>query len=492
MIIVTPPEEELDRGGMPDARMYAPELLIPNRKPVGQVEMDESNPFTKDMLFYGIVVPGGLYDVVSENFYSLPNAVITTRNGELVADYNGGTWDSITLANKIPWIPSDGADGNRSYGARTSRNSKGNNGDATNHVQIISDAPVTTETVFFGTAGEFSPAPSPYRPDIYFYVSFGQMFQTFDDETLPHATLQNTSASAFMHTNGSGSPESLSRAFQEGVFFQELTLDTGTPENTIYETMILGNDADADASIADVSVSAFWIYAGFLSDAEQAEFDKNIYQVLKPRQPSLDAFRPPTERRPVIPDSRMAAPELLIPGRKPTGEVEVDRGNPYGKHVALCVLEDRDIVSNTLIPRTLVGSGSRGNLLWYEILGAGTTTITFPVELTQYTILMFVKSHGWLSTLFTTAISGTDASSNSSFRIRSTPTVPLAHTIFNVGGGNGDTTLEEDLTVPIAMRASESSVHTRDVDGGVWEDNTGNGRRALNLVNFFTNTSEVA
>ena len=46
-------------------------LSEPGRKPVGPVEMDKNNPFTKDMLEYFIVVPEGLYDVVNDIIYSI-------------------------------------------------------------------------------------------------------------------------------------------------------------------------------------------------------------------------------------------------------------------------------------------------------------------------------------------------------------------------------------------------------------------------------------
>ena len=34
----------------------------------------------------------------------------------------------------------------------------------------------------------------------------------------------------------------------------------------------------------------------------------------------------------VIPDPRFEMPELLTPGRKPVGNVVIDKGNKYGKH----------------------------------------------------------------------------------------------------------------------------------------------------------------
>lgn len=95
------PKVPSQAASLPDPRLLMPELLIPNRKPIGPVVMDESNPFTQDMLFYGIVTPSGLHDVVNNDFYPLPNATIGIHTGEVCADYSATNGAVVTGSEEV-------------------------------------------------------------------------------------------------------------------------------------------------------------------------------------------------------------------------------------------------------------------------------------------------------------------------------------------------------------------------------------------------------
>ena len=89
-------------ASIPDPRMWKPELLHRLRTPVNKLKINWKNKLAKNLKFFGVVVPGGLYDIVGRKFYNLPNATIRTYPTlGLVAEYNGTTQDILTIPDII-------------------------------------------------------------------------------------------------------------------------------------------------------------------------------------------------------------------------------------------------------------------------------------------------------------------------------------------------------------------------------------------------------
>ncbi len=88
---------------LPDRRLESPILFEPQRKPTGRMTLDPNNRIANRTMFCGLVVPGGLYDIVSGITHALPNATISRRHNqvgsgnELVATYDGVTSDILTI-----------------------------------------------------------------------------------------------------------------------------------------------------------------------------------------------------------------------------------------------------------------------------------------------------------------------------------------------------------------------------------------------------------
>lgn len=82
-----------------------PDFVSPMRAPRGPVEIDWANPDTRGLQFFGIVTPYGMYDVVNQELYELPNAAEIAINeaGNWAAKYTnaGNETDTITLKYPI-------------------------------------------------------------------------------------------------------------------------------------------------------------------------------------------------------------------------------------------------------------------------------------------------------------------------------------------------------------------------------------------------------
>lgn len=71
------------------SRAFNPRLFEPGIKPVGELEINPRSSISKNLKFFGLVVEGGMFDVVKQRLYPLPNAVIRSHhNMGLVAEYN--------------------------------------------------------------------------------------------------------------------------------------------------------------------------------------------------------------------------------------------------------------------------------------------------------------------------------------------------------------------------------------------------------------------
>lgn len=106
---------------IPDPRWEIPELLIPGRKPIGEVEIDWNNRLTKDLKAYGL----GTYDILNKKILSYytdsadPIADYLrfnddARNEAIVVDSLGNDWGSgstaITMATNCRFIGSSDSD----------------------------------------------------------------------------------------------------------------------------------------------------------------------------------------------------------------------------------------------------------------------------------------------------------------------------------------------------------------------------------------------
>ena len=255
-------------AAIPDTRLFMAELLIPNRKPIGNVRIDWSNPMAKYIAFFGIVTSGGLLDLVTDTLYPLPNASIKPKWGELVAEYDGVTRDDIAIINPISHEP-NGVQNNWTFAVIYSKDSTAN---------------PRGDTASFGTSlGTSRRVAIDHGYNTYnqtCFYTFGATIRSTPSYAVTQGKRNVVSASGHFIQGGTHDFDILSviNKTSTGVYTEQVS--AGTQDD--YDELVLGGSRVSNY-FSNVSISAVIYWKGReFSESEHLFWQNNPYQILKP------------------------------------------------------------------------------------------------------------------------------------------------------------------------------------------------------------------
>jgi len=315
-----PVDRTLRPYSVPPEFLLEPELLIPERKPTGPVEIDLEHPL-RGLSEY--IFPEKKLDLIRDT------VINSSDTGSPVFKANGlhcpdGSWRDLELGRdwsaasftifficKINSIPDWGGVFSKISTDTTSQLAFGQHGDSGDFYIGINNSSSAFSTMSIDT-GEYHKYVLMWR----------------DDNN--QATLYKDSF------NNSG----------------QVTHSSSMPSGT--GVLRLGSARDAsDTYDSDVEFKLLGYVKGRLwNKSEIIRFFKDPYQLLKPKgAPTREPVKLEyTQEAYNLPDPRFEMPDLLIPGRKPTGPVEIDLTHPLAKNLRVLKIfnSNTDLVSNTI------------------------------------------------------------------------------------------------------------------------------------------------
>ena len=261
-------------------KRFHPDFAYPGVKPRSEVKLDRENKYGARMLFYGIVVEGGLYDVVGGDFYKLPNATFEEQHGDLVARYSGTFSDTLTLVTPVPWQEDAGLLGERTVGLRGSRLTQGTSGAIGKMANVHTDQGAVDERVEFDTQQNFGADVSLYNSHQKGKFSWNQWDNVgLGNDHRPLERLTNMATSTYSYLQTTTPYEHGAISYVNGVYVGANEGSHGPMPHTGFTTIIMGN---TDSGAAHVCVSNVWIAEGVWSAEDQADFDLDVWQALAP------------------------------------------------------------------------------------------------------------------------------------------------------------------------------------------------------------------
>ena len=135
-----------------------------------------------------------------------------------------------------------------------------------------------------------------------------------------------------------------------------------------------------------------------LNETQIEKVRKSPYQILKPKAKAPVIIQPPHQAKAGfhVPDSRFEMSELLIPGRKPVGEVAVDWEHKWGQHCIRAFVPARgvalDLLDGILTPASNAYVSGEGFAEFDGFNDKYTYSDSTPVE-NEITILCKVRRH---------------------------------------------------------------------------------------------------
>ena len=269
-------------------KRFHPDFAYPGVKPRSEVKLDRENKYGARMLFYGIVVEGGLYDVVGGDFYKLPNATFEEQHGDLVARYSGTFSDTLTLVTPVPWQEDAGLLGERTVGLRGSRLTQGTSGAIGKMANVHTDQGAVDERVEFDTQQNFGADVSLYNSHQKGKFSWNQWDNVgLGNDHRPLERLTNMATSTYSYLQTTTPYEHGAISYVNGVYVGANEGSHGPMPHTGFTTIIMGN---TDSGAAHVCVSNVWIAEGVWSAEDQADFDLDVWQALAPATDAVYAI----------------------------------------------------------------------------------------------------------------------------------------------------------------------------------------------------------
>ncbi len=294
---------------LPDDKMLQPEMLQPNRKPVGDVEIDWTHPLAKDIA--GCFVSGqGLRNLATGRELLPYKTTLPTYNHGVYSFNDNQVYDIVGPPNTHNWTVFTRA-----------KNTSG--------LALIVGATGTSisdygrdVSILYGTS----------------YISgrclgAGNYDIRVDDNNVLYDKDKFVDG---MLTTENGTHH---RFYKDGVFVESQDKDiTGGKYITEMDAFVVGGTIEADGGgisfNGDIETIMYWKRP--LTDGEAKSLSDDPYQFLKPK--STPKYIPPSDHGFNLPDSRMEMPELYMPGRKPTGKVKIDWEHPLAKGLTHCFL----------------------------------------------------------------------------------------------------------------------------------------------------------
>lgn len=300
-------------------KIAAPELLIPNRKPIGPVEIDWAHPLTKGLI--------RCYVPTASNCTLAPSATGMIQNlatGEIhKLDVVGSTEDGIYYGKNQYGEGIVVADSSQTCRVPTI-------GAQDVGTLMIAASQVTTS---FGNRSYFS--HSDYNHQIflekenandYLHIALGTASST-STVSIPNTDEMHVLAMSW------GDTQTDSRGYINGD--KVITFDRGTDQPGSASDVT--NWGRPGGTLQHTShVVYFWNRQ--LSDAEVAALSADPYQILKPVGSAKRLYVGPSVEPIKHLPAKATAPEHWIPNRKPTGPVEIDWSNPLTKGLSHYIL----------------------------------------------------------------------------------------------------------------------------------------------------------
>lgn len=302
----------------------APELLIPGRKPVGPVEIDNANPLSRGLIYCELFTP----------------QKELTGNGRNSAI--GGT-TKYEISEKGPTLHTDSGAGDY-YDSKFSPDLHGS-GKQFSVIFMIKG---------FSAEGTYIAQRDGTNSKWQLFRQAGNIKFYSDITTTTLVSLDDTDAWYTIGISRTQGSDILT--YVNGVLV-DTTTSAGVGDTGLANISI-GNRWEVYPTTG-FQREGFFIFAyvwedRFLTDAEHAEIARDPYQFLKPKHNPVMYLPEPKGFK--VPAKQLAAPELLIPGRKPIGPVEIDWTNPLSKGLHHVFLHNslqggiKDLVSGLLLP----------------------------------------------------------------------------------------------------------------------------------------------
>jgi len=373
-------------------KAFVPELLVPNRKPVGPVEIDKENKYGKYVDFY---VP-----FINSN-HDIARSVLANQLGDVdrIIDYDSCSYfpGDGAATDQLRFPLDNGFDQNKPYTIFAK-------------VKCQSFIDLYAGLINFKTINQSRPWQIVFSPNVNYNITFGEEAQPsrFKIETSEISTAELTDGQwktlAITYNGG------LINAINSYKFYwngEEKTISLGGAFGAIInETSLGGNSSttqDYNGSISFVTRMPGIV----LSHSDVISLTKNPYQFLKPKSSPLQLAYDPSEELDGIwlPDPRLERPEHFILGRKPVGPVVIDWEHSLAKGLTNFGLVGENIDVANKSPIQLINSpsniwtsgvdnGKRAGIVYDDGTGTPhieTNDITFsPVDL-GYTMFFHLK-----------------------------------------------------------------------------------------------------
>ena len=294
-LILSSAEEEVSSTYfyVPSKQILTPELYVPGRKPIGLVEIDWSNTITHNLY--------AVYLFQNNKVYNLKDNIETDEGFELanVSQRYDGHGSYMHCNN-------EGIEKETGYTAPLTLTVIGK----TSYENTTSD-----HTLFcHGNQNLLiwaDTSASNIRPGVYAggTARYGSNNFTANTPYIWGASCQHSSANTTIYMNGEA----------------QVSGDAG-PFYSTSATSYIGTNHDNSKSTLG-NIYFLYIWERLLTAKEHFEIYRNPYQILKPIGPEYLTFSTIEEEASstyfYVPSKQILTPELLIPGKKPVGPVEL-------------------------------------------------------------------------------------------------------------------------------------------------------------------------
>lgn len=189
-----------------------------------------------------------------------------------------------------------------------------------------------------------------------------------------------------------------------------------------------------------------------------------------------------------VASTAIRAPELLIPGRHPTGPMTVDWSHPMAKGLILALFAGMDLVSGRKIPWELshISKGGR----YYGSLTSSAFTLPLPHS-PEFTLIAGLQSHGWDASGYERFYLR-DNANHSTVIITSSPTSAIS---INFTGAsytwNPPNSTSSTDELQLAASSNGAAFHSRHIETGVWMVNAAGGPYAVDKFVVDSATPEI-
>lgn len=293
----------------PEPRLSMPELLIPGRKPVGDVEIDWTHPLSEGLVLCDISRRRRPLNLANGKTAAYVKGSYTSGIGEFIADYNNG--DRLRHAVDIP----------------------------SDEFTLIVSADVaawpqwrdivSVEFAYDNLIVLENSDSGFITPKIYAINSTATQITNA-------ATISQTDAVSGVFVYVNSATRNISELYFNGSLIGSSTGYSSEGRISSIEFFNRHNDAYSRASSGILTRTL--VYSKALSAAEIKQLHENPYQFLKPKAPAFFPIPRSELDNDQINVPTLKTPELLIPRRKPVGDVEIDWDDNT------CILRNGDIV----------------------------------------------------------------------------------------------------------------------------------------------------